>query len=63
MSYRTASFWDYVIFWPEEDDKDFDGIHYGGIKAIRGDAPESAKEAFARYQKEIQAALCRNMKI
>lgn len=43
-------FKNYLIFYPDEDEPGFDGIHYGDIKGIREDAPESAKKAFAEYQ-------------
>ena len=33
----------------EEDG--YDGIHFGGIKGIRSDAPESAKKAYAEWVK------------
>ncbi len=32
----------YMEFYPEEDDEDFDGIHYGGWKDIAEDASEWA---------------------
>lgn len=43
----------YLVYYPEEDQPGFDGIHHGGIKGIREDAPESAKAKFAKYQKRI----------
>ncbi|MCD8042453.1 MAG: hypothetical protein LUH10_05255 [Tannerellaceae bacterium] len=46
----------YIIFYPDEDEPDFDGVHYGGIKGTREDAPESAKKAFEEYQAELKEA-------
>ena len=60
---ELSLFWDYLTFFPEEDEDGFDGIHYGGIKGIRDDAPESAKEAFAKYQEKQQEALKNGTKI
>ena len=40
---------DYVELWPEEDDPDYDGVHAGGIKGIRNDAPPEVVEAFKEY--------------
>lgn len=55
-------FRDYLIFYPEEDESGFDGVHYGGIKGIKDDAPQSAKEAFAQYQEEKKRATDRGLK-
>lgn len=60
---QTASFWDYLIYYPEEDEDDFDGIHYGGIKGIRDDAPAMAKKEFARFQEERERAAAHSIKI
>lgn len=46
-------FQEYLEFYPDEDEPGFDGVHYGGIKGIRQDAPEAAKEAFMEYQEAI----------
>lgn len=40
---------DYVIMYPYDDEPDYDGIHDGGIKGLRDDAPEEAKKAFDEY--------------
>ena len=45
-------FWDYLIFFPYEDEPDYDGIHDGGIKGIKDDAPDFAKKAYDEYLKE-----------
>lgn len=52
----VKAFWDYLDFYPEEDEEGFDGIHDGGIKGIRDDAPDEAKKAFAEYQEKKKAA-------
>lgn len=55
ISYDQASgFLEYLELYPDEDEPGFDGVHYGGIRGIREDAPESAKEAFKEYQEAIQ---------
>ena len=57
------SFWDYLIFYPDEDEEGFDGFHYGGIKGIRDDAPEEAKKAFEEFLKEKEELRRRGEKI
>lgn len=49
---NLKEFWEYLEFYPDEDEPGFDGIHYGGIKNLSNDAPETAKIAFLKYQKE-----------
>lgn len=52
MSYPASflkKFWQYLVFYPESDEPDYDGEHDGGIKDIREDAPESAKKAYAEF--------------
>lgn len=46
---EMSLFWDYLIFYPNEDEECFDGEHYGGIKGISNDAPDEAKKAFYQY--------------
>lgn len=53
----VKEFWDYLEFYPEEDDEDFDGVHYGGIKGIRPDAPYEAKLAFQEYMKDVNSGI------
>lgn len=48
---NVKAFWDYLEFYPEEDEPDYDGIHDGGIKGISNDAPEAAKDAYFEYVK------------
>lgn len=49
-------FWGYLEFYPHEDAEGYDGIHQGGIKGIKDNAPEEAKQAFAVYQEMIKEA-------
>lgn len=50
-------FWDYLEFYPEEDEDGFDGVHYGGVKGIRDDAPDEAKRAFAAYTAALASGI------
>jgi len=50
------AFDDYLECYPDEDEPGFDGVHYGGIKGIKEDAPESAKKAFKKFQAELEEA-------
>lgn len=45
------NFWDYLVFFPYEDELNYDGIHDGGIKGIKEDAPDWAKKAYEEYLK------------
>lgn len=50
--YETAKvFWDYLEYWPEEDEPGYDGIHSGGIKGLKPDAPPEAREAYNAWIK------------
>ena len=53
---EVKAFWEYLEFYPESDEEGYDGTHDGGIKGIREDAPSSAKEQFAEYQKKLATA-------
>ncbi|MDO5361968.1 MAG: hypothetical protein Q4F03_04880 [Eubacteriales bacterium] len=46
---ELLKFWKYLEFYPEEDEEGFDGVHYGGIKGIKEDAPDEAKIAYLNY--------------
>lgn len=59
----VKSFWNYLEFYPEEDEEGFDGIHSGGIKGIREDAPEEAKKAYKEYVKKKEKAQEQNIKL
>lgn len=48
----VKEFWHFLEFYPEEDEEGYDGVHDGGIKGIKDDAPDSAKKQFAEYQKK-----------
>ena len=52
----VRSFWDYLGYYPDEDEPGFDGIHYGGIKGLRKDATESARKSYKRYLEMTQKA-------
>ncbi len=56
------SFWNYLVFFPHEDEQGYDGIHDGGIKCIKDNAPEWAKKAYAEYLKEQVNLKEQNMK-
>ena len=47
----VKDFWDYLEYYPGEDEEEYDGIHDGGIKGLRKMAPDSAKKQFVEYQK------------
>ena len=55
-SEKMAQFWDYLIFYPEEDEAGFDGVHYGSVKDIKKEVPHFAKEEFALYMEEQRRA-------
>lgn len=49
---ELEKFWEYVLFYPDEDETFFDGVHYGGIRGLRKDAPAEAVEAYESYIKQ-----------
>lgn len=49
----VKDFWDYLEFYAEEDEDGYDGVHDGGIKGIKPDAPENAKKAYQEHLKEL----------
>lgn len=52
ISYETVKdFWDYVEFYPYEDEEGYDGVHDGGIKGLREGAPAKAVKAYEKYRK------------
>lgn len=59
----VKDFWDYVEMYPEEDEPNFDGVHYGGIKGISDKAPDPAKKAFAEYNEMLKKAQDNGQKI
>lgn len=58
---EVEKFWDYLLFYPEEDEEGFDGIHFGGIKGIKSDVPGDIREAYENYMKFQK--YCENEKI
>lgn len=52
----VKDFWDYVEMYPEEDEPNFDGVHYGGIKGLNDNAPDFAKKAYAKYNEMLKLA-------
>lgn len=53
----VKDFWDYVEMYPDEDEPDFDGVHYGGIKGLSANAPDHARKAYAEYNKIFKKAI------
>ncbi len=54
---KCRVFEEYLEYYPEADEEGYDGVHFGGIKGLRPDAPESAKKAYAEWvalQKEYE---------
>lgn len=47
---------DYVEMYPDMDEEGYDGEHTG-IKGIRADAPQKAKDAYAKWKKITDDAL------
>ena len=60
---EMKEFWGYIVWYPEEDEEGFDGIHYGGIKGISDNAPEAAKKAFYEYMRMQEEASKKGEKI
>ncbi len=60
---ELEKFWEYVVFYPGMDEAGYDGVHSGGVKGIREDAPETAKKAFAEYQEMCARAKAQGLKI
>lgn len=50
--------WDYAIWYPYEGEEGYDGVHDGGLKGIRDDAPQKVKEAFYDFFEEYQINPC-----
>ena len=59
----VKDFWDYLECYPHEDEEDYDGIHDGGIKGIRSDAPDSAKKAYEEFKKIDDDAKAKGIKM
>lgn len=46
---QASVFWKYLEFYPMDDEEGYDGVHDGGIKGIRSDAPLEAKVAYDEF--------------
>lgn len=33
-------------YYPDEDEEDFDGIHYGGVKGLKKDTPKDIRKIY-----------------
>lgn len=60
---KLKEFWDYLEFYPDEDEPNFDGVHYGGIKGISDDAPDKVKKVYEEYTKEKEKLAKQGMKL
>ena len=60
---KVKAFWDYIEYYPNEDEDGYDGIHSGGIKGIREDAPQEAKQSFNEFVKEVNEAKANGIKL
>lgn len=60
---EVEKFWDYLLFYPEEDEDGFDSIHLGGIKGIKSDAPDEAIAAYENYMKLQKGYEKENIKV
>lgn len=47
----------YALYYPEEDEDGYDGVHAGGIKGIREDAPDEVKREFKKYNEIISKGI------
>ncbi len=52
----VKDFLEYIECYPESDEEGYDGIHDGGWKGVREDAPESAKKAYEEFRKKEEIA-------
>lgn len=52
----SGKWMDYAIFYPDIDEEGYDGVHHGGVKGIRDDAPEEIKKAYERDIEIIRKA-------
>lgn len=46
---QVKDFWDYIEYYPDEDEEGFDGVHYGGIKGLVENAPKKAQKAYMKF--------------
>lgn len=45
---------EYAEFYPYEDEEGYDGIHDGGVKGLKPNAPEKARKAYEEYLKLLK---------
>lgn len=53
---QVDKFWDYLDYYPDEDEDGYDGIHNGGVKGLREDAPDDAKKQYLEYKQMKDSA-------
>ncbi|MBO5409480.1 MAG: hypothetical protein J6A61_08815 [Clostridia bacterium] len=53
----------YIVCYPCSDEEGFDGIHDGGWKGVRDDAPDEAKQAFQKFLEEEKENLKNHVKV
>lgn len=49
-------FFDYLEFYAEEGEEGYYGVHDGGWKGLREDAPEEAKKQYEEYMQMQERA-------
>jgi hypothetical protein len=54
MDVKFLEFYPYLEFYPDEDEVGYDGVHNGGMKGIKENAPDNIKEEFEIYLKEME---------
>lgn len=47
----TGEWLAYAEYYPDIDEKGYDGVHAGGVKGLKPDAPEWAKKAYDAVKK------------
>ncbi len=57
------SWMQYIVCYPCSDEEGFDGIHDGGWKGVRDDAPDEAKQAFQKFLEEEKENLKNHVKV
>jgi hypothetical protein len=56
-------FYEYIEYYPYSDEEGYDGIHDGGWKGLREDAPEKAKKAYEKFRKMEEEAKKKGIKL
>lgn len=54
----TKELADWIEWYPTEDDEDYDGVHDGGIKGAKKNAPPEIKEEIYIIMKDIEEGFC-----